>query len=62
MIKKNDGFSLIEIMIAMVIMGFLALLVGLILTTSVKLHHTSFLSDKAYSVAKEKLVELQNCL
>lgn len=59
-LKTNKGYSFAEVMIAMIIMGVVALLMGTILTTSTKMHRSSFSSDDAYAIAREKLAELQN--
>lgn len=56
----NSGFTLIEIIVSMVILGFAGLLIGLVLTTSSKLHRNSFSTEEAYSIAKDKLGQLQN--
>ncbi|MBN1981496.1 MAG: prepilin-type N-terminal cleavage/methylation domain-containing protein [Chitinivibrionales bacterium] len=56
---KSNGFSLIELFIAMSILAVIALLGSSMLVFSKKTHNMSLSSDEAYAIAKEKLAELQ---
>lgn len=58
--KRNSGFSFVEVMISMVVLAFVTLLIGVVLTTSTRTHKTAYLKDEAYAIAREKLAELQD--
>lgn len=58
-IRGQNGYSFAEVMISMVIMGIVALLMGTILTTSTKMHRSSFSTDDAYVIAREKLAQFR---
>ncbi len=57
--KRHSGFSFVEVMISMVILALVTLVIGVVLTTSTKIHKASFSSDEAYAIAREKLAEFQ---
>jgi prepilin-type N-terminal cleavage/methylation domain-containing protein len=57
---NNSGFSFIEIIIAMIVIGVVALLVGLTMTYSLKFHKKALYSDEARAIAKEKLSSFQD--
>ncbi len=44
----------------MVILALVTLVIGVVLTTSIKTHKTSHSGDEAYSIAREKLAEFQD--
>ncbi|MBN1981244.1 MAG: prepilin-type N-terminal cleavage/methylation domain-containing protein [Chitinivibrionales bacterium] len=56
---KYSGFSLVEILIAMVVLSVAVLSTTVFLTASSKQHSSSNSSDAAYAIANEKLTELQ---
>ena len=59
-VNCKRGFSLVEIIVSMVIVGVVSLLVMLIITSSIKFNLLTRSGDEAYEVARQKLVQLEN--
>jgi prepilin-type N-terminal cleavage/methylation domain-containing protein len=57
-IKQNSGFSLVELLVALVIVGITLLIVTAFLKNSLFMRGDSKGSEMAYLVGQEKLVEL----
>lgn len=59
-VTKQNGFSMVEILVSMIVVAFIALLVGFSITSSIRFHKQSSSMDDGRAIAKEKLAELQN--